>query len=851
MSGSMTNERLEFTRTRTWLFIFILTVIIPILLLLMLEAGLRIIGYGYPTSFFIRRNIEGQTVYTDNLKFSQQFFPPPLARPSCHMVIPADKPEGTFRIFMLGGSAAMGDPDFSYGVSRMLETILNDEYPNKKIEIYNVAITAINSNVVLPIARDCARLQPDLYIVYLGNNEVIGPYGPGTVFAPFLSNRAFIRTSIFLNSTKIGQLIANVRYKLSSNEKNKQIWTGIEMFTENRIRFDDPRMESVYDHFKANLKDICQTAQKAGARIIVSTVASNLLDCPPFAALHRNEIGDDSIDEWYASYQAGIESETSGMYEQAIERYQDALTIDDEFADIHFRLARCYYELDRFDEARDHFTKARNLDALRFRADTHINSIIKEITANDTNNSIFLVDAEQALLAESVHGIPGDKIFYDHVHLNFHANYQLACLLSEKVNTIIDGDVQGQQPSEAVCMDRLAFTLWDRYRIESEILGRMKSPAFAQQLDNEKAVQHWASKLVSLQRSMTPEALKKELHRYQLAIEKNQKDWVLQNNFGLLLLEAGNDPANAAEQFRSVLRLFPDDYLTLNNLGVAYTQQRKFDQAVKCFDDALKIKPNFTKADFNLGDVFERQGSFDRAIECYQRAGLPPHNLAEAHNRFGIKYASSEKNELAIKQFEAAIDLWPDYAEVHLNLGRLFSQRGKAEMALQHFSEAVRIKPDMLEAQIALASLLFMEKDYTNAAEHYQTALKIQPELPEVQNNLGLALCNNGKFEQAIPHFRQALVYKKSYSAARNNLAGALSQLGRSEEAIAQLKQLLKINPDDASCYNNLGTELLKLGKTEEAIRQFRKALKINPNLPSARNNLNYALSKIQKSESD
>ena len=61
--------------------------------------------------------------------------------------------QGTFRIFVLGESAAMGDPDPAYGFSRYLEVMLRERYPSMKFEVVNTGSVAINSHVLLPIAR--------------------------------------------------------------------------------------------------------------------------------------------------------------------------------------------------------------------------------------------------------------------------------------------------------------------------------------------------------------------------------------------------------------------------------------------------------------------------------------------------------------------------------------------------------------------------------------------------------------------------------------------------------------------------------------------------------------------------
>ena len=135
--------------------------------MLLLESGLRLAGFGYPTGFFLRREIEGQACWIENARFGRRFFPPSLARTPGSLAIPVHKSTNTFRIFVLGESAAMGDPLSNFGFSRMLDRLLQTRFPDRRFEVVNVAMTAINSHVILPIARDCARLDGDLWVIYM------------------------------------------------------------------------------------------------------------------------------------------------------------------------------------------------------------------------------------------------------------------------------------------------------------------------------------------------------------------------------------------------------------------------------------------------------------------------------------------------------------------------------------------------------------------------------------------------------------------------------------------------------------------------------------------------------------
>jgi hypothetical protein len=157
-----------------WLFRLIAATVIPLLLLGVLELVLRVSGFGYPTSFFLRSKIDGQDYYITNDRFGYRFFPPQIARTPFALRMKAKKPEKTCRIFLFGESAAQGDPDPTFGVGRYLETLLHARFPGTDFEVVCVAMTAINSHAILPIARECAKLDGDVWVVYMGNNEIVG-----------------------------------------------------------------------------------------------------------------------------------------------------------------------------------------------------------------------------------------------------------------------------------------------------------------------------------------------------------------------------------------------------------------------------------------------------------------------------------------------------------------------------------------------------------------------------------------------------------------------------------------------------------------------------------------------------
>ena len=156
----------------------------PFVLLILLELALRAFGFGHSTRFFLPTMQAGRPVFTENPAFGRTYFPPGLERAPQTIVLPRIKPPGTVRIFVFGESAALGDPEPACGFARILDVMLRETLRGKRVEVINVAMTAINSHVVLDIARDCVDMQGDYWIVSSETMKSSGRLAPGRCLAP-------------------------------------------------------------------------------------------------------------------------------------------------------------------------------------------------------------------------------------------------------------------------------------------------------------------------------------------------------------------------------------------------------------------------------------------------------------------------------------------------------------------------------------------------------------------------------------------------------------------------------------------------------------------------------------------
>ena len=150
----------------------------------------------------------------------------------------------------------------------------------------------------------------------------------------------------------------------------------MEMFLEKQVRADAPALQHTYENFSRNLEDVVQAAHAAGAKVFLSTVATNLKDYRPSVRY----IGRDYIRELLTSQLRSSREvqrlKTDGCWQIHPKSYLEAAQIDNQYAELEFRIARCYWELGDYGSAKKYFLRAQDMDTLRFRADSRIDEII-------------------------------------------------------------------------------------------------------------------------------------------------------------------------------------------------------------------------------------------------------------------------------------------------------------------------------------------------------------------------------------------------------------------------------------------------------------------------------------------
>jgi len=361
--------------------------LLPVIVIILLEFTLRTFNYGRNIETWIPYHPELPGKLVLNIEVASKYFLTTKGIPSS-IFDPFDavKKPGTFRVFVLGESSAAGfpyEPTGSY--SRYIRDRLQLVYPKQNIEVVNVSMAAINSIVIKDMLPEILKQDPDLILLYVGHNEYYGVFGAASQ-SLFAGNKTMVSAMLYLNEFKTVQLLRNMFNTVSFWFKGKGKDNGAtlmaRMASNNLVPYKSKLYQAGLTQFEGELSDIIQMIKEKNVPLIMGTLTSNLKDQPPFISINEKE---------------------------------------SESADNYYKLAQESLKNGNAVEAKKLFIKAKELDALRFRAPEEMNDIIKELAGR---NQIPLVDFESAFNNESENDIVGNNLMVDHLHPTLHG-YQI------------------------------------------------------------------------------------------------------------------------------------------------------------------------------------------------------------------------------------------------------------------------------------------------------------------------------------------------------------------------------------------------------------------------------------------
>ena len=427
---------------------------------------------------------------------------------------------------------------------------------------------------------------------------------------------------------------------------------------------------------------------------------------------------------------------------------------------------------------------ARDDDTLAFRADGRINQIIKVSADMPANKGVYFLDAARMLAQNSPAEIPGNELFYEHVHLNFAGNYLLGLAFAEQAARLLPKSILARGKSgwasAELCDQRLSVSPWDRLRVWQENYSRVSEPPFTDQLNDVPRAQFYMAKLKELNSQMT---------------------------------ENAREQARAT--YNEALQLAPDDYFLRENFAQFLDQTGDWNEAVRQEQLASELLPQSPTAYYKTGALLVREGKASDAAESFSRALAMRADYEPALNDLGLILANQQKTAEAAELFKRVLEINPGYVETYLNWGFMEQYDGKLDQAMAHYRSAADLHPNGPAAYFYQAVTLAAQHRRDEAIGYFRNAVWMNPKFWQARYLLGDELAAEGKIEEAQAQFSETVRIRPDFARAHLNDGVALAKLGKLEEALKEFQITLQLNPTNTVAQQNL-----------EAVRMNINALK-------------------------
>ena len=634
---------------------------LPVLFFVILELILRAMNYGGNLALFIpHETLPGLLQANDNV--GRRYFSAAGIKPeTSHDVFRAQKAANAYRIFVLGESTTAGYPYMYNGsMSKMLSQRLLDYFPEREIEVVNLAMPAINSFSLLDMTAEALAQQPDALIIYCGHNEFYGALGVGSTES--LGRwRDVINFYLKLQRLKIMLFLRdqseNAKKWLRSDDPQKSganLTLMEQMVGDQEIGYNSEAYQRARRFFKANLTDVINAAQQKGVRVILSNLVSNVRDLPPFVSIYSPSTN-------RAAFANGL---SRGRQLRAAGNIAAALAVFDSLQHLDKSPALVYYEkgktleaLGQFGEARAAYENARDLDGLRFRASGDFNLALQEM-ARETGAT--LVDMESAFARASPNGLIGKNLLLEHVHPNVEGYFimgrELCRAMRENGFVTNNWEAPKARPDSVYWQERGVTALDEEVaRIRIAVLTR-----------------NWP--FVPRERA-TPFVYQPRNYLEQLAHAawKREESWEKVHVLLAEDYEKRGELAAAAREYEALILETPHNASPYIRAGLIYTQMQDYERAYARLVKSIALEPT-AEACKVVGAIWINRGQPGQGVPYLQRAlQFEPNDGQTLYNLTGafLQLGQTENARATLAQLDRLAPGNPKVEELKKSLAKM------------------------------------------------------------------------------------------------------------------------------------------------------------------------------------
>jgi tetratricopeptide (TPR) repeat protein len=462
------------------------------------------------------------------------------------------------RIFIVGGSAAFAWPyTEEYGFSGYLRRALDRKAPGK-FEVINAAGMSFGSHRVLDVLKDVVQFDPDLIIVYSGNNEYVERNVlPGVKKAP----ETMKGLSSLLGRLNLYRAVRLGIYKISPEVFQQQLKQDI---TDIRANPDVERGalgrsadidREVLVNYRKNITAMRDLLVSHGIKGIFSTVPVNVGGWLPTVA-DPQFVNEQDLKRWLELYERKENAFSRGDISLEGRLLEEMIKITPNDAGMIFNYGKVLWNQGKLKSSYRELVRAKDLDLRPMRALSSFNDVINSTV--DEKSGIYLADLDGVVKNNFMNGV-AEELFLDYCHFTENGHKLAAINLINVIQRAKETNLPLKQVVEEISSDDKALSK------ENYVRGH-------------------------------------ELYAQAIAFQNN-------GSFD-----------QAIEKYKQVLTLLGDFTSAYSNLGNIYSKQGKFELSKNMYHRAIEADPKNIEALTALGYLYFNENRLNMAEELFFRA---------------------------------------------------------------------------------------------------------------------------------------------------------------------------------------------------------------------------------------
>lgn len=240
--------------------------------------------------------------------------------------------------------------------------------------------------------------------------------------------------------------------------------------------------------------------------------------------------------------------------------------------------------------------------------------------------------------------------------------------------------------------------------------------------------------------------------------------------------------------------------------------------AFKYLKAAVDADPNYAEGFNLLGIYYTRNHNYSEAIENFRQALHIDFDLIDVHYNLAFLYMDREEYSMALSHFKEVVVANPEDADTYNLMGICCAKNGNEEDAKAFFAESLRLQPDSTSAAVNISKLLIKNNEISKAKGILLYFMKKEIANYEVHYLLGIVYKGEEDYPRAMHHLREAVLEDTNNAEAYNLLGECCVKMDFDKQAESFFVMAIRLDTAYLDAYYNLGSLYYKQQKYDDAV---------------------------------